>query len=94
MDLKQSTYLLEKGNLQTTGVLAIVYSIVLITEGIGVYLQKKWAEYLIIISTSSLIPFEFYHLVLNPTLIKVTIIVINVLVVIYLYKILKKNTES
>lgn len=32
---------LEKGNLQTTGVLAIVYSIVLITEGIGVYLPEK-----------------------------------------------------
>src|ERR1700686_1432843 len=46
------------GALRATGFLALFYCAVLLTEGIGVYLQKRWAELLMIFATGALIPLE------------------------------------
>src|SRR5436309_13121161 len=46
------------GTLRATGLLALFYSAVLFTEGIGVYMQQRWAELLMIFATASLIPLE------------------------------------
>ena len=37
---------LADGALRATGFLALFYSAVLFTEGVGVYLQQRWAEFL------------------------------------------------
>ena len=42
--LNQLQKALINGHLRVTGVLSLFYSAVLFTEGIGVYLQKRWAE--------------------------------------------------
>lgn len=39
--------------------LALVYAAVLLTEGIGVWFEKCWAEWLMVIATGSLIPRNF-----------------------------------
>jgi len=78
-------------NLQTTGVLALCYSGVLIAEGVGVYLNKKWAEWLIVISTASLIPVEVYHFFHKPSILRFLIIIINAIIAIYLYRVLRKK---
>src|ERR1700737_4150700 len=39
-----------------------VYSAFSFTEGIGLSLRKRWAEYLTIIITSSLLPLEVYEM--------------------------------
>src|SRR5437867_6328389 len=56
------TYLLNKlqavlagGALRATGFLALFYSAVLFTEGIGVFLEHRWSEWLMIIATAALI---------------------------------------
>ena len=46
------------GLVRATGFLALFYSAVLFTEGIGVYMQQRWAELLMIFATASLIPIE------------------------------------
>jgi uncharacterized membrane protein (DUF2068 family) len=46
------------GQLRATGFLALFYCAVLFTEGIGVYMQKRWAELLMIFATAALIPLE------------------------------------
>jgi uncharacterized membrane protein (DUF2068 family) len=43
-----------------------------------------WAEWLTIIITSSLIPFEIYEICRHPTAIKVAVLLINVAIVAYL----------
>src|SRR6266403_1249223 len=50
-----------KGVLRATGILALFYCGVLFTEGIGVYMQKRWAEFLMIFATGALIPLEMRH---------------------------------
>src|SRR5438445_11463564 len=52
---------LSGGALRATGTLALFYCAVLFTEGIGVYMQKRWAEFLMIFATGALIPLEIRH---------------------------------
>jgi len=60
------------------------YAALLLTEGIGLALRKKWAEYFTIFVTASLIPLEIYELVQKFSFMKIVVIAVNVAVVIYL----------
>jgi len=63
---------------------AFAYAVLFIAEGTGLWLQKKWAEYLTLIATASFLPFEIYEVVKRVTALRVVVIVINVAIVIYL----------
>jgi uncharacterized membrane protein (DUF2068 family) len=60
------------------------YAGLLLVEGIGLCLRKRWAEYLTIGITSSLLPLEFYELYQELTLTRVVITVVNIAIVVYL----------
>jgi len=60
------------------------YAALMLTEGIGLALHKKWAEYFTIFVTSSLIPLEIYELVKAFSFTKIGVIAVNVAVVVYL----------
>jgi uncharacterized membrane protein (DUF2068 family) len=70
--------------LRIVGSVAIGYGVLELVEGVGLWLDKLWAEYLTVIATSLLIPFELYELVLHPTVWKAGGIFINLLIVLYL----------
>ena len=53
-------------------------------EGVGLWKGKRWAEYLTVIATSALIPFEVYELARRLTMVRVSALVVNVAAVIYL----------
>src|SRR5262249_25744385 len=57
------------GALRATGFLALFYSAVLFTEGIGVYMEQRWAEWLMIFATAALIPLEGGHIWHRPGLV-------------------------
>jgi uncharacterized membrane protein (DUF2068 family) len=61
-----------------------LYAGLFVTEGIGLWMDKRWAEWLTIVSTAGLIPIEIYELAkeLNP--VRIAVLIANVLVVIYL----------
>ena len=70
---------------QTTLALAIIgYALVEGSEGVGLAMRRRWAEYLIVVATGFLIPFEIYEVIIHATLLKVGGLVLNVLVVVYL----------
>ncbi len=60
------------------------YAALFLTEGTGLALRQRWAEYVTIISTSSLIPLEVYEIVKRYSVLKVAFLVINIAVVVYL----------
>ena len=68
-----------------------VYAGLFITEGIGLMMQKRWAEYFTVIVTSSFIPLEVYELVQHFNLVKVLVILLNIAIVVYLVIRLKKD---
>ena len=79
------------GTLRATGLLALFYSAVLFTEGIGVYMQQRWAELLMIFATASLIPLEIRHLWHRPGLVGAVILLVNCFIVWFLYRVLKRD---
>ncbi len=60
------------------------YSAVFLTEGTGLLLRKRWAEYFTIVSTGALIPLEVYELVKHITPIKILVMIVNIAIVVYL----------
>jgi len=70
---------------QTTLALAVIlYAVVEGTEGVGLALRRRWAEYLIVIATGFLIPWEVYEVLNHSTLLKVRGLLLNVVVVAYM----------
>jgi uncharacterized membrane protein (DUF2068 family) len=79
------------GLLQLTGLVALFYAVVLCTEGVGVYLQQRWAEVLMVIATGILIPFEIRHAIFHPGAVVITILVLNCAIVWFLYRVLQRE---
>jgi uncharacterized membrane protein (DUF2068 family) len=79
------------GTLRAPGFLALFYSAVLFTEGIGVYMQQRWAELLMIFATAALIPLEIRHLWHRPGLAGAVILLVNCFIVWFLYRVLKRD---
>ncbi len=61
-----------------------VYAGLLLTEGFGLLLRKRWAEYFTIATTAALIPLEVYEIKRHLTATKIVVLLINVAIVIYL----------
>ena len=66
------------------GIVSFIYAGLFLTEGIGLWLMKRWAEWFTTIITSSLVPVEIYELYHQPSATKIVVLIINVAVVIYL----------
>ena len=60
------------------------YSALFLTEGIGLALRKRWAEYLTIISTASLLPLEIYEIVKRASAPRIVVLIANIAIVVYL----------
>ena len=66
------------------GIASFVYSALFLTEGIGLWMLKHWAEWFTVIITSSLVPVEALEIYRHPTAIKVLVLLVNLAVVAYL----------
>jgi len=60
------------------------YSSLLLTEGVGLLMRRRWAEYFTIITTAALIPLEIYEIFRHVTVVRILILVVNLLIVAYL----------
>jgi len=83
-------WLLDKADALTShrllllGYAAFFYAALFAAEGIGLYLRKHWAEYLVVIVTGSLLPLEAYELYVKLAWWKFAAVVGNLLIVSYL----------
>jgi uncharacterized membrane protein (DUF2068 family) len=60
------------------------YSGLLLAEGVGLLLEKVWAEYLTFIITASFMPIEAYELARHATVPRIVILAVNILIAAYL----------
>ena len=70
---------------------ALLYALLFLIEGVGLWRQKVWAEWLTVIATSLLIPFELYEVFRRPTWVPELALAVNVLVVWLLVRQLRKQ---
>src|ERR1700722_7743877 len=66
------------------------YSALFLCEGTGLALRKRWGEYLTTISTASLVSIEILEIHKSPTVAKVVFLLINLAVVVYLVRELRR----
>jgi uncharacterized membrane protein (DUF2068 family) len=62
----------------------LAYAAIFALEGVGLWMQKRWAEWLTTIITASLMPLEAWEIFFRPTIGKVLILLANAAVVAYL----------
>lgn len=67
------------------------YSALLLTEGTGLLLRKRWAEYFTVISTAVFIPLEIYEIFHRLSWMKVGVLAINVAIVWYLVRRIRQH---
>jgi uncharacterized membrane protein (DUF2068 family) len=69
-------------------VLGFAYALVRLVEGYGLWQGKHWAEWFAVISAGIYLPFEFQHLARRPTLVSGGIILFNLVIIVYLARLL------
>src|SRR5271156_4843929 len=64
----------------------LAYAAVFAIEGIGLWMRKRWAEWMTTIITASLIPLELWELFNRPNIGKAAVFVANVAIVVILIR--------
>jgi uncharacterized membrane protein (DUF2068 family) len=67
------------------------YSGLALTEGVGLMLEKVWAEYLTLILTISFLPWEMYELIRRPDWFRLGLLLINLAVLGYIVWLLQRK---
>lgn len=73
--------------LRRIGFVAYAYGAITLVEAIGLYLEKAWGEFLTLAITASFLPWELFEIFRRITWIRVGLFTINVLVFLYLVKV-------
>jgi uncharacterized membrane protein (DUF2068 family) len=75
------------------GAMTLGYGALELVKGAGLWLDQLWAEYLTVIATSLLLPFELYELVHRPSVWQAAGIIVNLAIVGYLAYLLRRRVE-
>ena len=81
--LQEHFIVLSPQTLHHAGVGALLYSMVLLLEGFGLWFEKRWAEYLVIVNYGIFIPFEIDAFHRHPDVFHVVVLAINLLILGY-----------
>src|SRR6476469_1067775 len=73
-----------RGTLTLVAAGLLAYGLLELVEGVGLWLAKRWAEYLTVVATAAFLPYEVSELLKSVTVTKVGAFAINVLAVDYL----------
>ena len=74
------------GQLRELSIGTFLYAGLFATEGVGLLLRRRWAEYFTIVTTSGLIPLELYEMARHFTVAKLVVLLVNIMIVGYLVK--------
>jgi uncharacterized membrane protein (DUF2068 family) len=83
--------LIDAHRLRQISVATFGYSALALTEGVGLLLEKVWAEYLTLILTVSFLPWELYELARRPDWFRLSLLLINLAVLWYLVWLLRRK---
>jgi uncharacterized membrane protein (DUF2068 family) len=79
-------FTLSSSTLYAVAAVAAVYAVVEGVEAVGLWYQRRWAEYLTFVATCAFFPYEVYELMKTVSPFKVVAIVVNVAIAVYLLR--------
>lgn len=83
-DLIEKALTVTKRQLMVLGYVLLAYAAMFLIEGVGLLLLLYWAEWMTVITTTGLIPFEVYEIIHHYAWPKVAAMIINIVIAIYL----------
>jgi uncharacterized membrane protein (DUF2068 family) len=86
--------LVDDHRLEELSGLTFFYASLFLTEGIGLLRQKRWAEYLTVVATASLIPLEIFEVFKHVTWIRVLLFAGNLAILAYLLVLIRKEKQK
>ncbi len=92
--LLEKVALLSPQQLKEISFALFLYAGLDVIEGVGLVLEKVWAEYFTLFLTTSFLPWEFYQIIRHITLFKLLLTLLNVAVVIYLAFVVKERVRG
>jgi len=66
------------------GLVGLLYAGLFVVEGTGLWLKRRWGEWVTIVLTGMLVPVEMYEIFHRPSAVKVLVLLLNVGIVVYL----------
>lgn len=75
---------LDHAKMKALGLGTFFYAVLETAEGVGLILLKRWAEWLTVIATASLLPLELYEIAHKVNAVRAGVLAVNVAVLIYL----------
>ena len=75
---------LQSGKVREVGLAVLAYALLEGIEAVGLWMAKRWAEYLTFVSTTVLLPLEIYEIIHKQSVLKIIGFIINLAVVVYL----------
>jgi len=75
---------LDQGTLRLVGAGLAGFAVLEAAEAVGLWFQRRWAEYLTFLATTLLLPLEVYELAARVSWFKVVALVVNLAIVVYL----------
>jgi uncharacterized membrane protein (DUF2068 family) len=81
-------------HLRALGIGAFFYAGLFTVEGVGLWMEKRWAEFLTVIATASFVPFEAWELSRQITAVRLLALISNVAIVIYLVQMLRHTAPA
>ena len=84
LGLIQHSFTLTPRTLTYLAIGLAAYALIELVESVGLWLGQRWGEYFAMVATSIFLPYEIYDLTVKVTWLRVTALVINLLLVIYL----------
>lgn len=74
--------------------LALAYALLRLTVGYGLWRHRHWAEWVAVFSAGLFLPWELYHFIRHGTLLGVSVIFTNILIIIYLANHLRNQRQD
>jgi uncharacterized membrane protein (DUF2068 family) len=63
---------------------AVAYAVIEGVEAVGLWREKRWAEYLTALATAGFLPLEIHELFKRVTLLRVSALIVNLIILVYL----------
>src|SRR5690349_8688642 len=75
---------LRQGTVTTLAIVAAAYCIIEGVEAVGLWLERRWAEYLTALATAGFLPLEVHELIDRVSVFRIGALIVNVAILVYL----------